>query len=131
MPLHGGSGLTIDRSLENLQFSRAGVLVTGVGTLRVPIHGGTFNIISIAAMLGTAPTGATTFKVDINKNGTTIFTTQSNRPTWTASANAATVGTPDVTSVTTGDYITIDIDAVGSTIAGADLVLSIRLQRIS
>lgn len=116
-------------SIENAIFSKGGTLTVATGTFRFPIKGGDFEIISIAAMVGTAPTGGTQLAVDVNKNGTTIYGTQANRPIWTASANAATVGAHSVTTVTTGDYLTVDIDAVGSTVAGADLVVSIRLQR--
>lgn len=116
-------------SIEPMVFSKGGVLAVGAGTFRLPIKGGTFEIDSVAAMVGTAPTGGTQLAVDVNKNGTTIYGTQGNRPIWTASANAATVSTHSVTSVTTGDYLTIDIDAVGSTIAGSDLVVVIRLRR--
>jgi len=53
--------------------------------------------------------------IDVNKNGTTVFTTQGNRPTVTqASGNdqidAAT--DMDVTSVAQDDRIEMDIDAV-------------------
>jgi len=129
MPIQRKAGLPVDGSLEVCAFSKGGTLTTGTGTFRFPIKGGTFAIVSIAAMVGTAPTGGTTLKVDVNKNGTTIFGTQANRPIWTASANAATVGTHSVTSVTDGDYLTVDIDDVGSTVAGADLVVVVRLQR--
>lgn len=67
----------------------------------------------------TAPTGATLI-VDINKNGTTIFTTQANRPTIAIDGNAADSGTPDVTAVAKGDRLSYDIDQVGSTVAGGN-----------
>lgn len=122
--------MTVDRSLENLQFSRTGSVTVTTGVARIPVHGGTFSIVSISVMCNTAPTGATIL-CDINKNGTTIFTTQANRPSIAISANVSTQGTPDVTSVTTGDYFTVDIDQIGSTVAGADLTVSIRLRRLT
>lgn len=128
MPIKRRSGLPVDGSLENLLFSMAGTLTVKTGTLRVPIHGGTFDIISIDAMVGTAPTGASAI-VDVNKNGTTVYGTQANRPTIAAGTTDATVGAHSVTSVTSGDYLTVDVDQIGSTVAGADLVVSIRLQR--
>jgi hypothetical protein len=73
----------------------------------------------------TAPTGANLI-VDVNKNGTTIFTTQANRPEITAGSKTATSGAPDVTSLSKNDAITIDVDQVGSTIAGADLSVMVR-----
>lgn len=131
MPIERKPGLPVDASWENCPFSSSGVQTVKTGTLRYPVKGGTFQIQTVAAMLGTAPTGATTFKVDVNKNGTSIYGTQTNRPTWVASANAATVGAHTATTVTDGDYLTIDVDAIGSTVAGSDLVVVIRMQRIS
>lgn len=76
--------------------------------------------------LGTAPTGAT-FIVDVNDDGTTIFTTQSNRPTIAISATDATSGTPNGgTAVAKNSVLTIDVDQIGSTIAGSDLVVFVR-----
>lgn len=70
----------------------------------------------------TAPTGAALI-VDVNKNGTTIFTTQGNRPTIAIDGHADDSGTPDVTSVAEGDRLSVDIDQVGSTVAGGDDLL--------
>jgi hypothetical protein len=128
MPIERRNGFPVDASLENLIFSISGSLTVRTGTIRIPIHGGTFTIISVAAMVGTAPTGASAI-IDINKNGTTIYGTQGNRPTIAAAGNSATVGAHSVTTATTGDYLTVDIDQVGSTVAGGDLAVSIRLQR--
>ncbi|HEX6257920.1 MAG TPA: hypothetical protein VFZ48_00405 [Candidatus Saccharimonadales bacterium] len=109
-------------------FSKSGVLFTETGTLRLPIDG-TYAIVGVRLMAGTAPTGADII-VDINKNGTTIFTTQANRPTIAAGANSGGPGaTPNVTALAAGDYITVDIDQVGSTVAGSDLVVSIIVDR--
>lgn len=130
MPIERRAGFPVDASLENLLFSKSGVLTVVAGVSRVPIHGGTFNIIGVYAMVNTQPTGAAVI-VDVNKNGTTIFTTQSNRPQIAVSTNGDASGTPDVTSITTGDYLTVDVDQIGSTVAGSDLVVSVRLQRVS
>lgn len=74
----------------------------------------------------TAPTGASII-VDINKEGATIFTTQGNRPTIPAASQKGNKSVaPDVTSLAEGDTLTLDIDAVGTTIAGADLTVEIR-----
>jgi hypothetical protein len=52
--------------------------------------------------------------VDINKNGTTIYTTQANRPTIAAASgnNFSVTTTPNVTSFAVGDKITMDIDSI-------------------
>jgi hypothetical protein len=115
---------------ERLVFSKTGTLTTSTGVARIPIHGGTFTIVEAYAMVGTAPTGAAVI-VDVNKNGTTIFTTQANRPQIAVSTNGDASGTPDVTALTNGDYLTVDVDQVGSTIAGSDLTVSVILQRVA
>lgn len=130
MPIERKPGLPVDASLENCPFSQQGTLTVKTGTSRYPVKGGTFQIISVAAMVNTAPTGATVI-VDVNKNGTTIYGTQGNRPTVAISATSATVGAHTATTVTDGDYLTVDIDQIGSTVAGADLVVVIRMQRIA
>jgi hypothetical protein len=63
--------------------------------------------------------------VDIHKNGTTIFTTQANRPTILAGETADTSSVSDVTSIAAGDLIRLEIDHIGSTTAGADLSVTI------
>ena len=115
---------------ENLPFTHAGPLQVGIGTTAYPIKGGTFTILTVAAMLASAPTGSSVI-IDVNKNGTTIYGNQSFRPTIAAAATQAVAGTHSVSQVTDGDYITVDIDQVGSVSPGAHLVVVIRLQRIA
>lgn len=120
----------VDMSWENCPFASAGALTTKSGSSRYPVKGGTFQIQTVAAMVNTAPTGASVI-LDVNKNGTSIYTTQGNRPTIAASATSATVGAHAATTVTDGDYLTVDIDQIGSTVAGSDLVVVVRMQRIA
>ena len=104
-------------------FSQGGTLTTGTGAFRLYNRDGvTHTIHTVTASVGTQPTGASIL-VDVNKNGTTIFTTQSNRPTIAVSTNEDESGVPDVTSWAAGDYLTVDIDQIGSTVAGANLVV--------
>lgn len=113
-----------------LPYYKQGAQTAFVGTGQLPILGAG-RILGVRARLATAPTGTTTFKVDVNKNGTSIYGTQANRPTWTASANAATVGAHSVTTFVDGDYFSIDVDAIGSTVAGSDLTVGLYLLRTS
>jgi hypothetical protein len=100
-------------------------LAVGVGAAKVPnITGRTLALIAVRVDVATAPTGSA-LVVDVNKNGTTIFTTQANRPQVAASAFFASSGTPDVTSWAAGDTLSVDIDQVGSTIAGASMTVTI------
>jgi hypothetical protein len=113
---------------QTLAYSDTGSLTTIVGTMRIYNDTTTaWTILSVRASAGTAPTGASIL-VDINKNGTTIFTTQANRPTIAAAANTSgKVTNMDVTTVAAGDYLTVDIDQVGSTVSGSDLVVQIEV----
>lgn len=110
-------------------FTKNGVLFVDPGTLRLPIDGN-YTIIGVRLMVGTAPSGASVV-IDVNKNGTTIFSTQGNRPTIAIGANAGGPGTaPDISTIVAGDYLTVDIDQVGSTVTGSDLVVSIIVDRV-
>lgn len=112
---------------EALPFSRSGAIAVSAGSMRyyVPYA---CTLQSVKASLGVAPVGASVI-VDVNKNGTTVFTTQANRPTITAGANASGVQTPDVTTLVAGDYLTIDVDQVGSTTPGTDLSVVLLVAR--
>lgn len=87
-------------------------------------------ILEILWELGTAPVGASAI-LDFNRNGTTMYTTQANRPTVPAGNTkpSGTVVLPDVTNLAKGDRCRIDTDQVGSTTAGADPTLTIRWRR--
>lgn len=107
-------------------FSKAGTLTTFVGAARLYNDTGrTLTISAVRASVGTAPTG-TSLIVDVKKNGITIFTTQANRPTIAIGANTSgKVTNMDITSLADGDYLTVDVAQVGSTVAGADLTVTV------
>lgn len=103
-------------------YSVGGTLAVSAGTLRIPITR-SMTATKARVMVAAAPTGSSLI-VDVNKNGTTLFSTQGNRPTVAIGANDSGAGTtPDITSLLAGDYVTFDIDQVGSTFPGADLVV--------
>ena len=114
----GGKGLA--------QFERFRYNVLETGTNICPRWynktGESKTITAVFVMVETAPTGAS-LVVDVSKNGTTIFSTQTNRPTIASGSTSGTSGTPDTQAVADGDYLTFDIDQVGSTIPGADLLI--------
>lgn len=124
----GAAQKALESQRELITVTLPGTLSAGAGALRYPIGTGTWTIASVRVTLGTAPTGSAAI-VDVNKNGTTIYATQANRPTVADGANAATGGTASTTSVTAGDYLSVDVDQVGSTTPGSDLVVAIRLAR--
>lgn len=88
-------------------------------TFRMPYA---FTLTDVRASVTTAPTGGTLLTVDVNEAGSTILST---KLTFDASeTTTTTAATPRVisdSSLADDAEITIDIDAVGSTIAGAGL----------
>lgn len=107
--------------------SIAGVLTVRTGTIRIyNDSGATRTIASVRVTVGTAPTGATIL-VDVNRNGVTIFTDQGDRPSIAIGEFVSLKKVPAVTSWSDGDYLTFDIDQVGSTVAGADLTISVEV----
>lgn len=89
----------------------------------------TGRIIGAYAYVRTAPVGASIL-IDINKNGTTIWTTQANRLTVVAGKNAGVQVTFDVTALSQDDRLDLDVDQVGSSTAGANatILLNVRIQ---
>jgi len=103
-----------------------GELSVGTDVSPLPIFaGGALAITEVYVYVKTAPVGASLI-IDVNKNGTTIFTTQANRPQVASGENSDTSGTPDITALAKNDKLTIDIDQVGSTTPGSDLVVLVR-----
>lgn len=76
-------------------------------------------LIKAKAYSDTAPTGAAII-CDINKNGSSIFTTSDTLVTIDSASNAGSCTTPSTTAVSLGDRLSYDIDQVGSTTAGGD-----------
>lgn len=128
-PTMGTTALTFI-SIESrgipLQFSFSGTLSTGTGSFRVyNDSGATLLITAVRISVGVVPTGSSII-CDINKDGTTIFTTQANRPAIAASANTSgKVTNMDVTDLADGSYVTVDVDQVGSTIPGGNLTAQV------
>jgi len=73
----------------------------------------------------TAPSGGPC-TVDVNKNGTTIFTDQAKRPSIADGANSDESDTPDVTTLTKNDLLTIDIDEANG---AKDLTVHVRVKQ--
>lgn len=79
----------------------------------------------VRCSVNTAPT-TSAVTVDVNLNGTTIFTTQSGRPSIAAAGNTDVSSTPDVTSYSSGDFFDIDVDAEDSGDTAADITCQMR-----
>jgi len=116
----GGSGGT-----RMALFKHEGALVVGSGVSRIyNLTGAGLTISKVHATLNSAPTGASAI-FDVHKDGVTIFTTQSNRPTVVAGANTGETTTIDVATWANGSYLTADVDQIGSGVAGSDLTLTV------
>lgn len=91
-------------------------------TFRMPCA---MTVTSVRASVGTAPTGSTLI-VDINENGTSILSTKlSIDATEKTSTTAAVPAVISDSALADDAEITIDIDQIGSTIAGAGLKVTL------
>lgn len=116
----------------------AGTLTTGTPKPGFMIAPAALTVEAVEVEVDTAPTGANLI-VDIHKilaadkasdqTGTTIYTTQGNRPTITAGSKYANATLPDVTAIAQGDVLRVGIDQVGSTVAGSDLTVCVRVKQ--
>jgi hypothetical protein len=107
----GGGGGTSGDWLEFID--GALVVETGVGGTYIVPRDSTIEAVMIHCK-DQGSTGSTI--VDVNLNGTTIFTTQSGRPelAYDDVDGVATSGTPDVVTLVAGDILTIDIDQIAT-----------------
>lgn len=99
-------------------------LTTGTGkvTFRMPYA---LTLTSVRASTKTAPTGAALI-VDINEDGSSVLSTKltidAGEKTSTTAATAAVISD---SALADDAEITIDVDQVGSTIAGTDLIVTL------
>lgn len=106
-------------------FSAPGTLMIKSGKSRfyAPVD---FTIGAIRVACGTSPIGSP-IVVDINRNGLTLYSDPADRP-FIAEGNFYALYTePDNPLIDAGDYITVDIDQVGSSSPGSDLTVMIQL----
>ena len=99
-------------------------LTTGTAklTLRAP---SAFTLTDVRASVSTAPTGATII-VDVNEAGTSVLSTKlSIDATEKTSTTAATAAVISDSAIADDAELTIDIDQIGSTIAGAGLKITL------
>ena len=107
-----------------LKLEATGALTTGIKDRWIAPFSG--EIVNVTAVVGTAPTGATLI-FDVHKDGVTVFTTQANRPTVPISGTESPVGQrPDVTKFAAGEVLTLEVDQIGSTVAGSDADVTVQ-----
>lgn len=119
-----GAGGTLTTSFILACSDETTALTTGAAkvTFRMPYA---FTLTEVRASVTTAPTGAA-ISVDINEGGVSILSTALTiDATEKTSTTAATPAVISDTSLADDAEITIDLDAVGSTIAGAGLKVAL------
>lgn len=116
--------------VEAFQFSRNVVTISTGGTPLTLDGSYTLESYTIGCGKTTPPVGHA-IVCDINKNGVTLFTNQANRPTIPDGQTVGSTTAPDIVDFVAGDYITIDIDEIGTSYAGANLEINLRLRRIA
>lgn len=104
----------------------SGVLSVGIGSTRLYNDSNTtLTVLSVRASVGTAPVGSSVV-VDINKNGVSMFGTAT-KPT-IVDGTFTDKRAPDTgMTIADGEYFTVDVDAVGSSVAGSDLTIQIEV----
>lgn len=118
--VNGQSGAAVLQS--SIPFGYTGILSILTGT--VPYHndtGRTLTINKVRASVGTSPVGAG-IRINVKKNGTSIFSGTGAQPTIADGGTTATA-TPTTTSWADGESLKIDVDTVGSSTPGSDLLV--------
>lgn len=104
-------------SRDSIQLEAAGTLTTGVKDRYQAGHN--FDITSVSAVVGTAPTGGPlTLQVRVD---TVVAATLS----IAAGATEGTVTPASPVAVTAGQTVDVNVTVVGSTVAGADLDVTV------
>ena len=112
-------------------FGIDGAATVRTGKARVYNDSGrTRTLTAVRATANTAPTGTTSTPVtgaslvaDVNIGGTSVFTTQANRPAIPSGSNTHKTTGLGTTAWADGTYLTVDIDFIGSTVAGSDVAV--------
>jgi len=120
-----GTDYEISENRPAFVFTVTGTLVTGASVTPILIAPRALTIVKAYANVKTAPTGAN-LVLDINKNASTLWSTQANRLTILAEATSGTQTSFNVTSLVEGDVLTLDTDQVGSSVAGDSLTVTLR-----
>jgi len=116
-------------------FTYPDVLSTGVSVVPLLVATRALTIVKAYANVKTAPTGVVgtpiagkSLVLDLNKNGSTLWSTQSDRLSITDGATSGSQTAFNTTSLVEGDTLALDIDYVGSTLAGADLTVELKVK---
>jgi hypothetical protein len=123
----GAGGITWENQFGGLDTAKYFIdgrlaVQTGVGGAYIVPRAMTIRAVYIyCATIGTASSTI----VDVNKNGTTIFTTQGNRPMLAyTDLDGVGRGVPDVTTLNEFDVLTVDIDQAAPVAAGLTVMVA-------
>lgn len=110
-------------------FSSAGVVAVDVGTQRLYNDSGEdWTLVNARASVGIAPAGASII-VDIKLNDVTIFAEPADKPAIAeGSLTSGKVSMLGAVTVTSGQYLTVDVNQVGTTTAGSNLTVQLTMQ---
>lgn len=122
----GDPGPVGPRGFGQAVFTMPGTIAVQTGTIRFRVVG-SLSISGVVASVGQAPIGAD-IVVDVNVNGSSAFTVSGTQPTIGAGNQDSGVHVPTITALSEGDYLTVDVDQVGSSFHGSDLTVQIIFQ---
>lgn len=113
------------RTTRTVVFTQAYTLSAGSipFQIRFPLAG---TITGVYGYVSSAPTGASLI-CDVNVASTSIWNNGANRLTFTASSTTASQTTINNAAITAGQLVTVDIDQVGSIVAGDNLTININV----
>lgn len=120
----GGGGDKLKYTRQVLWFIPDATLTTGTDkSATIVYRGPTLTLIRWDFRAKTAPTGAALI-ADVNVAGTSLWdSNQGNRPTIAAGQTSGTDTSFDTASLADGDVLTLDVDQIGSTIAGGQITV--------
>ena len=111
--------------LQMLRHPLSGALSVGAGALRYANRSGAVRTLrEVHLAVNTAPAGAALI-VDVNLDGASIFSSPANRPQVAAGAYAGASVLIGTTAWAVDACLTVDVDQVGSSTPGADLVVTV------
>jgi len=114
-----------DLSSRQIVFTNDGnPIEVNTGNIRIYNRMRNLTLTEVFLFVHGAPSGDDII-VDVHKNGVTIFTDQGNRPVILDGQNTGISTDLDVTDFQVGDYLTIDVDQVGSGFEGSYLTVHI------
>jgi len=120
---HTVSQITDHTDPKDISIFIPGDMFVTTGIVRYVV-GAARTVQKVRLAIASAPTDADLI-IDVNKNGTTMFSTQTNRPKIVAGTTSGVSVAPDITALAEGDVVSIDIDQVGSTLPGTGLAITI------